>query len=162
RSGPGVGQPVEQRLQLGRHHVLLDDGLAAVHPKPVDEAIGPGRSRRGAAEALLDRRPLSRLELRERDAGAEREAAEAARTLDVELVLLARGALPQDAEAATGSCVAVSTPTCAQASATALASREVEPYSADAAISVACANVWNCASGGTARSVITWYQIRPA
>src|SRR5215472_16002056 len=144
RSGPGVGQPVEQPLQLGRNHVLLHDGLPAVHPKPVDEAIRPGWSRRGATEALLDRRPLSRLELRERDAGVERQAAEAARPLDVELVLLARGALPHDDDfsaAAVGSCEAVSTPTCPQASATAFASIEPEPYSADAAISVACANV---------------------
>src|SRR5262252_5342517 len=138
RSGPGVGQPVEQGLQLGRQQVLLHHGLAAVHAEPVDEAIGPGRSRRRAPEPLLDRRPLRGLEFRNRDAGAEGQAAEAARTFDLEVVLRASSPLAHEArEAAVGIWDAVRTPTWPHASATALASTEAGPYSADAAISVA-------------------------
>src|SRR5262249_50202778 len=55
-----------------------------------------------------------------------------------------------------------STSTSAQASATAWASGEEAPKSAAAAVTVACAKVWNCASGATALVSRTWYQIPPA
>src|SRR6266511_1495802 len=160
RSAPGVVETVEQPLQLLRHAVLLHHRLPAVHAEPVDEPIRPRGRRRAAVEALFDGRHLPGLQLSERDAGTASQPGEAAGPLDVQL-LCSLGTHVATA-AAVGSCDAVSTPTPPQASATAFASVEVAPKSEAAAASVACANVWNWASGGTALLAITWYQIRPA
>src|SRR5258708_1525428 len=159
-AAPGGGEPVEKGLQLDRQRVLLHGDVPAMGPESVDEAIGPGGRRRGVPEALLDRGPLVGAQRGQGHPGRDRQPAEPSRPLDDEG--LARPPAHEVDVAAVGTCVPVSTPTCAHASPTALASVEPAPYSVAAAVRVACAYVWNWASGGTTRLVLTWSQILPA
>src|SRR5437868_10482481 len=103
----GPGEAVEQVAQQGREAVLLDDRLPVIQEEAVHEAVRPRRLGRGAPEALLDRRPLLRLQLPHRDAGVEGEAAEAPRTLDVQG--LSSGSSHLARAAFVGSCDAVRT-----------------------------------------------------